>query len=320
MIILSTLGWVLLLLGVLVGMSFLTLFERRTLGLIQYRRGPNKVGLGGLVQPFRDALKLLSKQLVWPFLSHYWIYLTIPTIRLIISMLVWLSIPSIFNSTDFKLRGVFFLCCIGVRVFALLGGGWSSSSRYAYIGALRSVAQSLSYEVCLSLLLLCLILLVGSLSFELITTTQQECIILIPNITLFILWVPSILAELNRTPFDFSEGESELVSGFNIEYRSLMFGAIFIAEYTMIILIRMLIVMIFFGGIVKPLLTILIFYSLFFFIIWVRGRLPRFRYDFLIIVCWKVFLPISLFIIIISVRFSTIYVNLNLRGFFKYST
>nr|YP_009689603.1 NADH dehydrogenase subunit 1 [Lepidurus arcticus]QCZ36048.1 NADH dehydrogenase subunit 1 [Lepidurus arcticus] len=278
--------------GVLVGVAFLTLFERKLLGYIQLRKGPNKVGFAGFLQPFADAIKLFTKEQTFPFMSNYLPYYIAPVISLSVSLLVWVSVPwgSVMLNSD--LMVLFFLCCISVGVYTLMAAGWSSNSKYSLLGALRAVAQTISYEVSLALILLSFILLISGYNTSLFTLNQHYIWFFFISPLLALLWLVSCLAETNRTPFDFAEGESELVSGYNTEYSSGGFALIMLSEYTSILFMSVLFVLIFLGGwsylfLLKFLLVVFIF-------VWVRGTLPRFRYDKLMFLAWKSFLPISL--------------------------
>lgn len=279
--------------GVLVGVAFFTLFERKLLGYIQLRKGPNKLGLIGILQPFADAIKLFTKEHVAPMYSNYLPFIVAPVVGLSLSLLSWLSIPSFFNIISFDLRVLFFLCVVRMGVYSLLAAGWSSNSKYSLFGALRGVAQTISYEVRLVLILLVPVLISIGYDWLGIIEFQQGIWFLFIFPLRRVVWFISCLAETNRTPFDFAEGESELVSGYNTEYRRGGFALIILAEYTRILFISFLFVLIFLGGIRS-------FYSFFLFIfvafsfVWVRGTLPRFRYDKLIYLAWKSFLPFSL--------------------------
>lgn len=277
---------------VLVGVAFFTLFERKLLGYIQLRKGPNKTGLAGIFQPFSDAIKLFSKEHVNPSLSNYIPFIISPIISTLLALLVWVSLP-IFNMITFSLSVLFFLTCVSLRVYGLLASGWTSNSKYSLFGALRGVAQTISYEVSLALTLLIPVLLVGNFDISRFATHQQGCwfIFVIPLVGM--VWFVSCLAETNRTPFDFAESESELVSGFNTEYRGGGFMLIMLSEYTRILFMSMLFTVIFLGGI-ERFLGPLGFIGVAFLFIWVRGTLPRFRYDKLIYLAWKSFLPFSL--------------------------
>lgn len=282
-----------LIISVLVGVAFFTLFERKLLGYIQLRKGPNKVGFIGVLQPFADAIKLFTKEHIAPLYSNYIPFLISPTISLGLSLAVWLCIPSLFNIFRFSMSVIFFLCCVGLNVYRLLAAGWSSKSKYSLFGALRGVAQTISYEVRLVLVLLrplIITLYYDWFSFNLFQD-QFWFILLFPLSSL--IWFISCLAETNRTPFDFAEGESELVSGYNTEYRRGGFALLILAEYTRILFISFLFVVVFIGGF-KSFYSVLYVLFISFLFVWVRGTLPRFRYDKLIYLAWKSFLPFSL--------------------------
>jgi len=284
----------LLIIFLLVGVAFLTLLERKVLGYIQIRKGPNKVGVIGLPQPFRDAIKLFSKEQTYPSMSNYLIYYFSPIFSLFMSLLIWICIPYFLKMYSFSLGLLFFLCCASMGVYSIIIAGWSSNSNYALLGGLRSVAQTISYEVRLSLILISFIFLILRFNIYLFTLYQKYLWFIFIRMPLILSWFASSLAETNRSPFDFAEGESELVSGFNVEYRSGGFALIFLAEYTRILFIRILFRVIFLGGELFTLLFYIKLGFISFLFIWVRGALPRFRYDKLMYLAWKRFLPISL--------------------------
>lgn len=290
----------LLVICVLVSVAFFTLFERKLLGYIQLRKGPNKVGIIGLLQPFSDAIKLFTKEHVSPSFSNYLPFLVAPVFRLTISLLVWLRLPSVYNLCSFDLRVLFFLCCVRLGVYGLIASGWSSNSKYSLFGALRGVAQTISYEVSLALILLSVLLITGSFDVLNLVKYQSGCwfIFVIPLVSL--VWFVSCLAETNRTPFDLAEGESELVSGYNTEYRRGGFALIIMAEYTRILFMSILFTYMFFGGL-NSLLNLIMFITVAFTFVWVRGTLPRYRYDKLMNLAWKSFLPFSLIILLLFI-------------------
>nr|BAD32654.1 NADH dehydrogenase subunit 1 [Orthetrum melania] len=279
---------------VLVGVAFLTLLERKVLGYIQIRKGPNKVGYCGIVQPFSDAIKLFSKEQTFPMMSNYMPYYFSPVFSLFISLLIWSIMPFYFGLFSFGLGLLFFLCCTSVGVYTVMIAGWSSNSIYSLLGGLRAVAQTISYEVSLALILISFIILSGGYSLFNFGMYQELIWFLFITFPLMIVWFASSLAETNRTPFDFAEGESELVSGFNTEYSSGGFALIFMAEYASILFMSMLFVVLFLGGDFNSLLFILKLVMVSFLFIWVRGTLPRYRYDKLMYLAWKSFLPVSL--------------------------
>ena len=293
-IIISIVGSLLLIILVLVGVAFLTLIERKVLGYIQIRKGPNKVGLIGLPQPFCDAIKLFTKEQTYPIVSNYLSYYFSPIFSLFLSLLIWIIIPYFVKLFSFNLGLIFFLCCTSLGVYTVIIAGWSSNSNYALLGGLRAVAQTISYEVSLSLILLSFIFLIESFNLLIFIEYQRYLWLIILNFPLALIWFASSLAETNRTPFDFAEGESELVSGFNVEYRRGGFALIFLAEYSRILFIRILFSIIFLGGDIYSFIFYLKLSFISFLFIWVRGTLPRFRYDKLMYMAWKRFLPISL--------------------------
>lgn len=284
----------LIIICVLVGVAFLTLLERKVLGYIQIRKGPNKVGFCGIPQPFCDAIKLFTKEQVYPIISNYLRYYVSPIIALFLSLLIWMIYPYATNLYSFNLGLLFFLCCTSIGVYRVIASGWRSNSNYAILGGLRAVAQTISYEVRIALLLLSYIVIVGRFNLFDFDIYQQNIWFIFFSFPLIFMWIASSLAETNRTPFDFAEGESELVSGFNVEYRAAGFALIFLAEYARILFIRILFSVLFLGS---NLFRILFFFKLVFIsflFIWVRGTLPRYRYDKLIYLCWKRYLPVSL--------------------------
>ena len=287
-------GSLLLIICVIVGVAFLTLLERKVLGYIQIRKGPNKVGFLGIPQPFSDAIKLFTKEQTYPLVSNYISYYFSPIFSLFLALLIWLCIPYLTKLYSFNLGVLFFLCCTRIGVYTVIIAGWSSNSNYALLGGLRAVAQTISYEVSLALVLLSFIFLIGNYNFLYFNLYQDYVWFLVISFPLGLVWFASSLAETNRTPFDFAEGESELVSGFNVEYRRGGFALIFLAEYARILFIRMLFVVIFLGRDIYSVLFFIKLALISFIFIWVRGTLPRFRYDKLMYLAWKRFLPFSL--------------------------
>lgn len=288
------LGSFLLIICVIVGVAFLTLFERKILGYIQIRKGPNKVGFIGLLQPFADAVKLFTKEQTYPYTSNFIVYYISPVFSLFLALTIWLCIPYIIKFYRFNLGILFFLACTRLRVYGVIIAGWSSNSNYSLLGGLRSVAQTISYEVSLALILISYIFLLGGFNIILFFFKQNYIWFIFLSIPLAYIWFISSLAETNRTPFDFAEGESELVSGFNVEYSSGGFALIFLAEYARILFIRILFSLIFLGGDVINLLFYLKLVFISFIFIWVRGTIPRYRYDKLIYLAWKSYLSVSL--------------------------
>nr|YP_009379718.1 NADH dehydrogenase subunit 1 [Nemoura nankinensis]ARQ82458.1 NADH dehydrogenase subunit 1 [Nemoura nankinensis] len=279
---------------VLVGVAFLTLLERKVLGYIQIRKGPNKVGFAGIPQPFCDAIKLFTKEQTYPVLSNYLPYYFSPVFSLFLSLLVWVIMPYGAGLYTFNLGLIFFLACTSLGVYTVMIAGWSSNSNYALLGGLRAVAQTISYEVSLALILLSFVFLIGGYSVIELSHYQETIWFLFLTFPLALSWFASCLAKTNRTPFDFAEGESELVSGFNVEYSSGGFALIFLAEYASILFMSMLFCAIFLGCDTLNMMFYIKLTFLSFMFIWARGTLPRFRYDKLMYLAWKSFLPLSL--------------------------
>lgn len=294
----------------LMAIAFYTLIERKFLGYFQTRKGPNKPSLIGIPVPFADAIKLFTKEQSTPSISNKFPFHFAPILGLTLALLIWVLYSHTFQSFFITFGALYFLCVRSINVYSTFIAGWCSNSKYALLGALRGVAQTISYEVSITLILLRTLVLTSSIDLTLITITQHSSIVLtIPLIT--ILWFITNLAETNRTPFDFAEGESELVSGFNVEYRSGVFALIFIAEYTSILAIRIITSTIIFGNlnimfinnlilVTETLLVSILF-------IWVRATMPRIRYDHLIYLTWKRFLPVRIGLLIVIT--SLMYLN-----------
>lgn len=280
--------------GVLIRVAFIVLVERKVLGYIQLRKGPNKVGFVGILQSFGDAIKLFTKEQIIPSYSNLIPYYFSPVVSFLVVLLLWRLIPTSGNYLNIGLGTLFFFCCTRFGVYTLLGRGWSSNSNYALLGAIRGVAQTISYEVAIALLLLSGIFIIGRYKLGGFMLFQEYCSFIFLIFPIFLIWFSSRLAETNRTPFDFAEGESELVSGFNIEYGRGGFALLFLAEYARIIFMRYLIILVFFGRLGLIVFNILGLFLCYRFI-WVRGTLPRFRYDKLMGLAWKSYLPGSLY-------------------------
>nr|YP_010586393.1 NADH dehydrogenase subunit 1 [Molannodes epaphos]UZZ44181.1 NADH dehydrogenase subunit 1 [Molannodes epaphos] len=290
----SLINMIILILMVLVSVAFFTLLERKVLGFIQIRKGPNKVGFIGIIQPFSDAIKLFSKEYLMVSMSNYLYFYFVPLLSLMLGLFVWTIMPYAQILLNFKLTLLFMLCCMSLGVYLIFMAGWSSNSNYAMLGGLRGVAQVISYEVSLFLIFLSVIILVMSYNFLMMSVYQEVIWFLFILFPLSLCLFSSMLAETNRSPFDFAEGESELVSGFNVEYGSGGFAAIFLAEYSMILFMSMLFSLMFLGGNLFSLFFYFKLMVLGFMFIWVRGTLPRYRYDQLMYLVWKKYLPISL--------------------------
>lgn len=295
-------------LPILLSVAFFTVLERKVLASMQRRRGPNFVGIYGLLQAIADALKLLSKETLIPSSSNFFLFILSPIFTFIISMLCWSLIPFDFYIviSDLNLGILFLFAFSSLGVYGIIISGWSSNSKYAFLGASRSSAQFISYEISMGLLLIPIILFSQTLNISEIVLAQIDIFNIIPLFPFFILFLITGLAETNRVPFDLPEAESELVSGYNVEYSSIGFTFFFLAEYSNIILMSSIIVILFLGGwlpfsnifFLKYIYTSFWFsiklLLVMFFFIWVRATLPRYRYDQLMMLGWKVILPLSL--------------------------
>nr|AAL78695.1 NADH dehydrogenase subunit 1 [Evorthodus minutus] len=290
---------------VLLAVAFLTLLERKVLGYMQLRKGPNVVGPYGLLQPIADGVKLFIKEPIRPSTASPLLFLLAPILALTLALTLWAPIPLPHPVTDLNLSILFILALSSLAVYSILGSGWASNSKYALIGALRAVAQTISYEVSLGLILLSAIIFTGGFTLQTFSTAQESIWLLFPAWPLAAMWYISTLAETNRAPFDLTEGESELVSGFNVEYAGGPFALFFLAEYANILLMNTLSATLFLGASHFPhfpevtsinLMTKAAFLSVLF--LWVRASYPRFRYDQLMHLIWKNFLPLTLALVI----------------------
>ena len=290
----------------LISVAYFTLAERKILGAIQRRRGPNVVGTFGILQTLSDGFKLLVKETVLPSSSNKLIFVLSPIITFLISLMGWAVIPydkySFLAELNTGLMYLFAVSSLGV--YGIIMSGWSSNSKYAFLGALRSTAQMVSYEVSLGFIIIVIILCVGSFNLNAIIESQKYVWYIIPFFPLFLMFFISGLAETNRHPFDLPEAEAELVSGYNVEYSAMGFALFSLGEYANMLLMSSLNVILFWGGWLAPFsfleflpgsfwfsLKICIFVILF---VWMRAALPRYRYDQLMNLGWKIFLPVSL--------------------------
>nr|AEP39126.1 NADH dehydrogenase subunit 1 [Oncomelania hupensis hupensis] len=294
---------------ILLAVAFFTLLERKGLSYMQIRKGPNKVGIAGLPQPLADAAKLLVKEIAKPTVANYSPYYLAPVFSFILALLLWQLYPSLYAMSYFKWGILFFLCVSSLNVYGTLLAGWASNSKYALLGSLRAIAQTISYEVSMALILLFPLFMLATFNFMELNEAQEIIWFVFLMLPVFFMWFVTCIAETNRAPFDFAEGESELVSGFNIEYGSAGFALIFLAEYANILVMSLFSAALFFGGSsflssysdIVFMLKVLFFAFVF---IWVRATYPRFRYDLLMSLTWKSFLPVALSFLLLIFCFS----------------
>lgn len=301
----------------LLSVAYLTYAERRVLGAMQMRKGPDVVGPFGLLQPFADALKLMHKETIIPTMANPVLFILAPIITFTVSLAAWAVIPfdmgMVFADINVGILYLFAVSSLGV--YGIIIAGWASNSRYAFLGALRSAAQMVSYEVSIGLVIITILLCVGSLNLTKIVEAQKTVWFALPLLPMFVIHFVSALAETNRTPFDLPEAEAELVSGYNVEYSSLSFALFFLGEYANMILQSAIATILFFGGWLPPFdvapfnlipgvvwFVLKVCFFLFIFL-WVRATLPRYRYDQLMRLGWKVFLPLSLFWVVLTSGF-----------------
>ena len=308
---------ILIIVPLLIFIAYLTYFERKVIGAMQLRKGPNVVGPFGLMQPLADGIKLLTKETIFPDNSSKFLFILSPVLTFALALLAWAVIPVdykvVLSDVNVGLMYIFAISSLGI--YGIIVAGWSSNSRYAFLGSLRSAAQMISYEVSIGLIIISVLLSSGSLNLTDIVMGQQEMWYVIPHFPMFIIFFISTLAETNRAPFDLPEAESELVAGYNVEYSSMSFGLFFLGEYGNMILMSSMSTILFLGGWLPPfesqyldLIPGYIWFlvkvvSLLFVFLWVRATLPRYRYDQLMTLGWKLFLPLSLLWIIITSSF-----------------
>ncbi|MCP5404822.1 MAG: NADH-quinone oxidoreductase subunit NuoH [Pseudomonadaceae bacterium] len=324
-----TLAWIVLTcllvaVPVLLGMAYTTWFERKVLGWMHLRHGPMYVGWFGLLQPIADAVKLFFKEPFVPEGSNKLMFMLAPAMVFVPSLLAWAVIPvdKGWVVADVNLGVMYLLAVSSLSVYGILMAGWASNSKYPFLGAVRSGAQMVSYEVSLGLIILSVVLLAGSMNLSAIVEAQQGMWFAIPAFPAFVMFLVSILAETNRHPFDLPEAEAELVAGYNVEYSSMYFGMFFLGEYIAMITMSAFTAILFLGGWLPPVSVVpltwvpgVVWFALkvvaiLFFMVWARGTLPRYRYDQLMRLGWKIFLPLSLVWLVATAFYVKMYGNM----------
>jgi NADH-quinone oxidoreductase subunit H len=291
----------------LLSVAFFTLAERKIMAAMQRRFGPNVVGQWGLLQPLADGLKLVTKQTIVPNKANRTLFLFAPVYSFALALAAWVVIPFDYGAVvaDIDLGLLYLLAVSTLNVYGIIIAGWSSNSKYAFLGACRSAAQMISYDVSLGLILLTVVLSVGSCNLSQVVLAQSEVWFITPFLPLAAMFFVSALAETNRAPFDLTEAEAELVAGYNVEYSAVGFALFFLAEYSNMLLMSALTIILFGGGWLPPLAALAHWFpgsfwlglkacGVVFLFIWVRATFPRFRYDQLMFLGWKVFLPLAL--------------------------
>ena len=307
-LILTVLKTLAILVPLLISVAYLTLAERKVLAAMQMRVGPNVVGPFGMMQPFADALKMLTKETIVPTGANRILFIVAPLLTMTLAMVAWAVIPvnEGWAVADINVGVLYLFAISSLGVYGIVIAGWASNSKYAFLGALRSAAQMVSYEVSMGFVMVTVLLCAGSLNLTDIVMAQQRVWFVIPLFPMFVVFFISILAETNRAPFDLPEGESEIVGGFHVEYGAMAFGLFFLGEYANMILMSAMTAILFLGGwlspiplapftwVPGPIWFIAKICLILFMFIWVRATFPRFRYDQLMRLGWKVFLPLSL--------------------------
>ncbi|MFQ5938886.1 MAG: NADH-quinone oxidoreductase subunit NuoH, partial [Alphaproteobacteria bacterium] len=298
-----------ILVPLLLAVAYLTYAERKVIAAMQIRRGPNVVGPFGLLQPIADAIKLLFKETVIPSGANRVVFIAAPVVTFVLSVIGWAVIPFDFGVvlSDINVGILYLFAISSLGVYGVIMAGWASNSKYAFLGALRSAAQMVSYEIAIGFVIITVLLCVGSLNLTAIVLAQKDLWFAVPLLPMFVIFFISALAETNRAPFDLPEAEAELVAGYSVEYSSLTFALFFLGEYANMILMSALTVILFLGGWLPPLdvapfnwIPGPVWFAakiagLLFLFLWVRATFPRYRYDQLMRLGWKVFLPLSLF-------------------------
>jgi len=312
---------ILIVVPVMISVAYLTYFERRVIGFMQSRIGPNRVGYFGLLQPIADALKLMFKEIVLPSKSNNFLFFLAPLLSIAPALAAWAVIPFDYEMVlaDINAGLLYVLAMTSIAVYGVIIAGWASNSKYAFLGSLRSAAQIVSYEIAMGFTLVGVLMCANSLNLGDIVTAQEGGITqwyCWPLFPLFVIYFISAVAETNRAPFDVAEGESEIVAGFHVEYSGMAFALFFLAEYANMILVSILAVIMFLGGWLSPVsfipdgifwLIIKVAFVLFCFL-WLRATFPRYRYDQIMRLGWKVFIPLTLvWIIFVGAMMQTSY-------------
>ncbi|MBR9970751.1 NADH-quinone oxidoreductase subunit NuoH [Magnetospirillum sulfuroxidans] len=302
-------------LPLLLAVAYLTYAERKVIGAIQLRKGPNVVGPFGLLQPLADGAKLFLKETIFPSGANKVVFVIAPMLTFILALIAWAVIP--FDEgwvvADINVGVLYLFAISSLGVYGIIMSGWASNSKYAFLGGLRSAAQMVSYEVSMGLVIISVLVTVGSLNLSDIVLKQKETVwFILPHFPMFIIFVVSILAETNRAPFDMAESESELVAGYNVEYSAMTFALFFLGEYANMILMSAMATVLFLGGWLPPMdiapfnwipgiiWFVLKICAVLFIFLWVRATFPRYRYDQLMRLGWKIFLPFSLFWVVLT--------------------
>lgn len=301
-------------LALIVGVAYLTFAERKVIGYMQLRLGPNTVGPFGLLQPIADGIKLLHKESILPQSANKLLFMFAPVLTFSLSLAAWAVVP--FNNgwvfADINVGVLYLFAISSLGVYGIIIAGWASNSKYAFLGAMRSAAQMISYEVALGLVMVCIILIAGSLNLSAIVEAQETLWFVVPLFPLFIIFIISALAETNRAPFDLPEAEAELVAGYNVEYSSFPYALFYLGEYANMILMSGMATILFLGGWLPPfnhpllqaipgvVWFIVKLCGILFVFLWARASLPRYRYDQLMRLGWKVFLPLAVIAVILT--------------------
>ena len=298
--------------SLVVMVAYLIYIERKIIGFMQLRQGPNVVGPFGLLQPIADAIKALHKEIIIPDKANKFLFLLAPLLTFSFSITAWAVIPVGFGRAfvDLNVGILYVFAMSSLNVYGIIIAGWASNSKYAFLGALRSTAQMISYEVSIGLIIMSILISSGSMNLYDIVISQKNLWYFIPHFPMFIIFIISILAETNRVPFDLPEAEAELAGGYNVEYSSFPFALFMLGEYANVILMSSMTTLLFLGGwhpvwgfgnLIHPFIWFFVKTSLIIFVfIWVRATLPRYRYDQLMRISWKVFLPLSLAWVILT--------------------